>query len=70
MLSMKSSQFSNTNLYIIKRVMEDLLKEIEQLSDYTDMKKWLELKKRVEILNIYDENNKPIFEAARCKGLI
>lgn len=50
--------------------MEDLLKEIEQLSDYTDMKKWLELKKRVEILNIYDENNKPIFEAARCKGLI
>ena len=49
---------------------EDLLKEIENLSDYTDMEKWMELKKGVEILNIYDEDNKPIFKAAMHRGLI
>lgn len=50
--------------------MEEILKEIESLNEYSQQKKWQELREKVSLMNRLDKDNEPVFRAAKEKGLI
>ncbi len=56
-------------VYLINKDMNDILEEIENINDYTDIRTIINLKKRLDYLNIYNPETRKILLKAKEKGI-
>lgn len=50
--------------------LEQMLKEVEGVNDYSDISQVNELREKILWMNVLDPENAPLFELARAKQII